>query len=346
MRNLKVFIVILTICTISSSLIILFMVHHRIRYDEDIIMLTHDDNNYLKVDSFYAVHRYDVIKSLVPSSYQHSWPFMSPYSVSNLRSDDMPEALNDGKVLSALSHMTGIKEIGFYGHAVTDHVMKSLSGAQLLEHVSITSANVSDLGLSYLSEIRSLNHIDLQDIPITDRGILLIGGLGDAKSVQINLAHSVTGEFIKGLNKVVSLEMDSTNLSDDSMLYLAQLKFLKSLAIRRAPIHGTQISCLSQLPALTSLGLVDCANLRGAELAAISLSPSLEALDIGGSSINDGDYQVLSSFTNLRELVLTDNQLSPDNIVELRQALPNCNLRVFPQLPQVPKSTGMPPDQN
>jgi Leucine-rich repeat (LRR) protein len=117
--------------------------------------------------------------------------------------------------------------------------------------------------------------------------------------------------------RVWSVSFQNTPVSDLSPL--AELKSLETLAL-----HNTQVSDLSLLAELKNLKQLYLSNMQVSDLSPLSELKNLEGLGLYGTQVSD--LSPLAELKNLEWLGLEDTQVSEEQVQELRQALPNCNI--------------------
>jgi len=119
--------------------------------------------------------------------------------------------------------------------------------------------------------------------------------LGDTTITNAALEH------LKGLSDLEVLELDETAISDRGLVHLSGLPKLKHLNLRMTKISSAGLSSLRSLP--------------------------LECLDLGFTDMNDDAVVALASMQQLRLLRIASlRNVSPEAIIRLRAALPQCQI--------------------
>jgi hypothetical protein len=118
--------------------------------------------------------------------------------------------------------------------------------------------------------------------------------------------------------RVWSVCLDNTQVSDLSPL--AELKNLELLEL-----ENTQVSDLSPLAELKNLELLELDNTQVSDLSPLAELKNLELLWLHNTQVSD--VSPLAELKSLKKLYLDNTQVSDEQVQELRQALPNCEIR-------------------
>ncbi len=114
------------------------------------------------------------------------------------------------------------------------------------------------------------------------------------------------------------LDLPYTQVSDLSPL--TELKSLKELRLYNTPVND-----LSPLVVLKNLGTLDLSNTQVSDVSPLSELKNLKQLNLSNTQVND-----LSPLVELKNLVLLslgNTPVSDEQVQELRQTLPNCEIR-------------------
>ena len=145
--------------------------------------------------------------------------------------------------------------------------------------------------------------------------------------------------------RVRLVSLSNTPVSDLS--HLANLKYLEKLLLQRTPVsnlsplgelkhlellwlHNTQVSDLSPLAELTNLKDLPLINTQVSDLSPLAELKNLKELYLSNTQVSD--LSPLAELKNLEILTLGNTQVSEEQVQELRQALPNCEIRHRPVL--------------
>ena len=129
---------------------------------------------------------------------------------------------------AGLAHLSGLTKLKkFYAHMnpkITDKGVKSLSGMQELEVLTVGGTGITDAGLKQLSRLEQLTLLEVYNTRITDAG----------------LAHLTK---LKHLN---SLNLRLTPITDAGLKHLSGLKQLKTLTLQETKVTPEGIATLQK----------------------------------------------------------------------------------------------------
>jgi len=274
---------------------------------------------------------------------------------------------------AGLAHLAGLPRLRYlvlWGKGFTDSGFKSLKAVPNLEILSLGPLEqVTDTGLGYLGQLPRLRDLSLPRAhyvdPSKDKGYytdeglkalagltemecLLIGGLGvtDAgigqlagmrrlKDLSLYGCDRITGESLKtigGLRSLESLNIDYARLTMSNLKLLNNLAGLKTLGLDKIVQDNSGLD-LSGLMNLRDLSLHLAAKQADGNVAAwqerdiamMGKLTNLQRLQISHTGIPDGSVlRHLTGLTHLERLSIGGNGLTDDGMAYLAQ-LPNLN---------------------
>jgi hypothetical protein len=162
-----------------------------------------------------------------------------------------------------IAHLTGLKSLSLSFTIVTDAGMKHVVSLKSLEYLS-TTAQVTDKGIAYVGQLTTLKYLGLfGPTPVTDAGLEHVGKLTSLEELALvgdrmsdaGLAHLTDKGVARlaALDQLVSLSIDSSNLTVAAVNSLKPLSHLKSLDMYRGLTHGNAVLDISTLTGLESL---------------------------------------------------------------------------------------------
>ena len=213
--------------------------------------------------------------------------------------------------------------------------IKNWSWFENLEDLWIFKTSIKDI--TFLSDCDSINTLKLsQNDNLTD-----ISSLADLDSLKVlELCDLPIDDFenIGSIDTLVELSLQNLNIKDISPIYSNNLQ---TLCLSRLPI--VSIDFIEESSKLENFALLECnvsdvhsvGNLKEITSLTITNTPvkditplsnlkTLEMLSLMNNNISD--ISPLKSFINLKRLYLQGNPLTEDQIDELREALPNCDI--------------------
>lgn len=216
-----------------------------------------------------------------------------------------------------LSMLTGLIELHIDHNPIRDFSgLKKLRG---IETMSLNSTGLTDEALKNLYGLSTLRLLYIEDNgQLTGEGVeALKGEIPNCSIRHSDLVFTVTFGNISLRSDAKTVTLASLGLDDiEDLVYFEVVEelYLSSNNI-------TNIYVLQNLPKLRRIDLSD--NLID-DPSVISTLNGLEYLDISGNNI--GSLYPFMGLTCLRELYLGGNPLTGEQVAELREALPNCEI--------------------
>jgi hypothetical protein len=153
---------------------------------------------------------------------------------------------------------------------VGDAAIAHLASGGQLQRLSLNEIAIGDAALAVIGTNTNLGYgLHLKGMPISDKG----------------LAH------LKGLSKVVVLDLSETQVTDEGLPHLAGMSWLRDLRLKKTQVTG------SGLQALQALRLKD--------------------LDLSESAANDAGLAGLKGFTSLVRISLANTSVGDQGVKHL-----------------------------
>ncbi|HEY9788506.1 MAG TPA: hypothetical protein V6D17_24160 [Candidatus Obscuribacterales bacterium] len=212
---------------------------------------------------------------------------------------------------------------------------KDLSPLKKLPPDVITELNISNLEIGddqckYIAHLTGLKALNARGTDFTDRAIDDLFPL--KQLIRISLSETlVTGKVIPKLirfTKLQDINFNSTNVGDEGLELLAQLPNLQILALGRTHITDKGVKKLSSLPALRALDLEFNSRIGDASMAHLK-KMNLISLKMANTHMTSKSVKDLKQMKSLTELVYSDRNFKPQEVNELRRALPKCKLEEY-----------------
>ena len=246
-------------------------------------------------------------------------------------------------------------EIYLSENGIPDDEFINLSGLTELETASFTDFPLADAALANLRDSHQLRNLLLKQSEVTDDSLVVLENFP-----QLQVLHLSTGITDKGFSHVLkckSLEqlgitfrskwIDSLNRLPelDQLQYLFlygvdasatetgvsrlqmfhQMPNLTELHFFRSKVARSVIKGLEQARQIRILSVFHCETESGA-LDELKPLRHLATLGLEGARLSDFHIDVLSALTGLTTLAVADNDLTPEGIAKLREALPGCKI--------------------
>ena len=183
-----------------------------------------------------------------------------------------------------------LKRLNLRGTKITDSTLEVLEGVLSLEWLDIGWAQVTDTGLDHLSSLTNLRALTMGGNKLTGAALQVLRQLPQLEYLDI------------GGTQRTDSGLWSMLLTDEGVQAIASVAELRELRMAGTGITGRGITTLKTLSNLERLNLQGCKRL-GEDAA-----------------------EALTGFRQLRVLDLKDSGLSPQAILRIRAALPQCQV--------------------
>ncbi|MCL4202222.1 MAG: hypothetical protein KJ000_06990 [Pirellulaceae bacterium] len=181
-----------------------------------------------------------------------------------------------------------------------------------------------------LPEMSELRILSLK-VAVDDDGAELLGQIGHLQHLSLSgrQAMSPTGyRHLARLTDLESLTLRSCGLSDEQLVFVADLTGLQSLDIEGNSITNAGIDHLLNLSELRSLDISSCQHLDDEAFAKISRLERLEVISARNTQVTDAGLRHLSDMPHLRDVNVSSPNTTRGGIQALRGALIAPNARV------------------
>ena len=208
--------------------------------------------------------------------------------------------INDRR-FHALKQLPILKAIDLEYVGCVDEFLEGIQGAKSLEEIRLHRANVSDKGMRYILAFPHLKRLSFDE------------------GTPLSCLQS-----LKGNPKIESLGLYEYNASADELRFIKSLPNLRKLSLELDLTNGGELD-LHGLSKLEELNL-------GGSLATDSAMKSIESittlitLRLEGHQITDAGLRRLNGLKSLKKLHLSLTQVTHQGIIDLQEALPNCEV--------------------
>ena len=219
-----------------------------------------------------------------------------------------------------------------------------------LVYLEMNHAKVTDEGMQHLEKLQHLKHLGLEGNAITGKAIrqiskLLVSTLylghnpsmddeaviplGDMNSLRVlgiehtNLTDVGLARLVKNKN-LTRLNLLGTRVTNNSMPLVAQLDNLDTLWLDQLPIMNQG---LAKIAGMKSLGLLSLNATRVGDegIEFLRGNDILHTLNLDSlPTITFKGLTVLTTMKSLRSVSLRDTRLTREELIRLRESLPNC----------------------
>ena len=119
-------------------------------------------------------------------------------------------------------------------------------------------------------------------------------------------------------NRIVELKLREAKVKKGDLETLSKLEKLETLDLSRSTLTDKQMQGLSSFSSLKSLNL-HSTKITGSGLAHLRMKVLLESLDLGSTRIDDSSLRVCKTLNNLRQLKLRGCKITDKGLVELQE---------------------------
>ncbi|MDP1586330.1 MAG: hypothetical protein Q8M07_01190, partial [Prosthecobacter sp.] len=194
---------------------------------------------------------------------------------------------------------------------------------------SITALN--DATLPALAPLTKLTALGLGRTSVTGSGFTALRDLTELQILHVAEEAPISAE---GLATIVATfpKLEELSLGKGALLNAADfrpLTGLKSLKTLRANLPALDDAALAEIAHITSLETFYTQNTAVTPQGVVALKPLKFLTKLGVPlcrNIDDSAIPVLKDFKGLKELDIRSTAITEAGIVELRKALPSCNL--------------------
>jgi cellulose synthase/poly-beta-1,6-N-acetylglucosamine synthase-like glycosyltransferase/Leucine-rich repeat (LRR) protein len=219
-----------------------------------------------------------------------------------------------------LTPAQGLQTLVVEGQQFTGAGLASLSPDKV-QRLFIGHTAAHDDALASLPRFLELRDLHLQETRVTSRFLQFIEGLHKLKSLNLNGTGVSDADFaaIAKLTSLESLELDRTRITGQGLRHLQGLRGLKSLNLRNTAIDDAGLAHLGRLVDLRSL-LVANTHLTGAEFAQLEPLDKLVVLDLNGTRVGDSALRRLGKLPELRRLELSSTPITDASLAHISQS--------------------------
>lgn len=256
--------------------------------------------------------------------------------------------------LMHLSKLTSLEALDLARTKIKNSYLKSFVNLPSLKNLSVEDTSIGNPGVRHLKRHERLEELNLERTKITNSGLSHLKTFKHLR--RLNLAdNAITSSSLKHLAKISSLqELDCsrTRVGDRGLSYLKSLPSLKKLCMERTRITDAGLDYLKNIDSLEDLNVKDT-RITNSGLIKIKEIRSLRKLSVGipkrgffvdrnlredrwlnkfpREPISSVGFEHIKQMTFLRELAVYNADVAPEEFVDLRRALPNCDLLVPPE---------------
>jgi hypothetical protein len=241
--------------------------------------------------------------------------------VYSLRPEDVGTLVNDPE---CRDHVLEIHITGDFAN-IDDKRFHALKELPRLKALHLEYVGCADSFLEGIQGAKSVEEITLHRAGVSDKGMRFVIGLPNLKRLSFDERTPLSClQALKGNPKIESLGLYEYDASADELRFIKCLPNLRKLSLELDIKHGGALD-LHGMSKLEELNL-------GGSLATDSAMDSvrdvtnLTTLRLEGRQITDVGLRRLNGLKSLKRLHLSLTQATDQGIIDLRKALPDCEV--------------------
>jgi hypothetical protein len=194
------------------------------------------------------------------------------------------------RALVHLQSVPGLFTLRLNRTKVTDEGLVHLQGFSRLQELGLAGTCVRGAGLRHLVALPALNDLNLADTEVTDDDLALLAGK-PIRTLDLS-GTTITDVGIEQLNGVMWLKLARTGVSDQGLVALSQMRFLRLLDLTETQITDRGMAHLTTLGDLTHLQLAGT-RITSAGLLALENLPNLHQIDVRRTAVRADELPLL-----------------------------------------------------
>lgn len=254
---------------------------------------------------------------------------------------DADEKSPEQKAIEALRYRTNIqfnkdgttRLLRLSKAVITDELLTHLQHFKQLDYLAIVCPQITDANTRHIAALTNLDTLLLSKSGIGDATLPHLGDL--PKLERLYLAETkITDEGLRHIARLTGLKrlsLERTAVSDEGLIWLEYLSELETLLLSETKVTGDGLAFLAGMPNLRVLYLDGCL-LEATALTHLESLEGLEHLSLSGVSLDESAIEKLAALSEVNVIELYRTGVTIEGVAALRQALPDTQLYVDPQL--------------
>ena len=270
--------------------------------------------------------------------------------LTNLTKLDLASTKVSDVGLAQFKHVENLIQLDLGDTKVSDESLAAFEVCEHLTRLDLTKTQVTDKGLAYFEKCKNLNFLALQDTLISDAGLALfrerkfgVLALDRTRVTDAGLAQ------LKDLSDLYWLWVADTRVTDAGLACIQNCKEMRYLVLSRTKITDSGLAHLKNLTNLIQFFLDGCdvsdaglahfqalenvtglnlANTRATDmgLAYFKNCKKTRLLDLENTQVSDVGLAVIKDFIDLETLNLKKTKVTRAGVIDLKMALPKCQI--------------------
>lgn len=135
-------------------------------------------------------------------------------------------------------------------------------------------------------------------------------------------------QFLKRMPDVLIVKLDSTPITDDALISVAQLRHLRELHVGNTQVTDSGLQHLSGMTNLRNINL-NGTQVTDAALEVLSTLPALRVIELANTQVTKTALDRLKLFNNLKVLTVATGQFEAEDLQKLQAALPEVYINLI-----------------
>lgn len=230
----------------------------------------------------------------------------------------------DDRFVTALPHLPRLRDLYLRETWITDGALPKIGTFRALRELDLGNMRLTDAGIEHLRDLQQLEQLDLSGSPITDGGLATIAKLASLENLWLGGTRVEALPGIDGLARLRSLDLRSSNVTDEAFGRLAPLKELAGLNLANTKITDASLAAVGALTGLRSLCLGET-KVTSRGLAHLQGLGALEDLELWRTPVDDAGMRCLAGLRSLRTLDVWETGVTAEGLLALKE-LPHLQL--------------------
>ena len=243
---------------------------------------------------------------------------------SQLRGLDLTSPAMTDVSAEAIGSLRSLEALRIPTASITDAGASWLAQLQSLRELDLSKTAIGDAGLEHLAALSSLRVVDLSETKIRDSGLRFVGAWHALRSLDLS-ETALDGSGFDALNPLAdlsSLDVSYCNIRDEGLIRLAPLRNLMSLDVNgNENLGDAGLATLAQMPFLRSLAVART-GITSAGLAAIGPHEFVMSANLERTAIDDSAIETLLTFPKLRFARFSHSRVSLAGLRALAKGAP------------------------
>lgn len=251
---------------------------------------------------------------------------------SQLRGLDLNSPAMTDVSAEAIGSLRNLEALRIPTASITDAGARWLAQLQSLRELDLSRTAIGDAGLEHLAALSKLAVVDLSETKIRDSGLRFVAAWHALRTLDLSKTALDGSGFdaLAKLDDLASLDISHCEIRDEGLTRLAPLRNLMSLDLNgNENLGDTGLATLANMPFLRSLAVART-GITSAGLAAIGPHEFVMSANLERTAIDDSAIETLLTFPNLRNARFSESRVSLGGLRRLAKGAPKLTQLIPP----------------